>query len=234
MEEYSIICSKIKKTYGKGSTKVEALRDINLKVKQSELLMLMGPSGSGKTTLLSVIATILKFDSGDCSILNKNINQLSYQEKTIFRGKNIGFVFQSFNLIPTLTTVENVAIPLLIHNITREDSLKRAEEILSKLGLQDKLTKYPKELSGGEQQRVSIARGCIHKPKIILCDEPTSYLDTETGSKVMLILKDLQKENQSTLVVVTHDPRILNYADRIVEIEDGIIKNNHENKKNEK
>ncbi|NGX28056.1 MAG: putative ABC transporter ATP-binding protein [Candidatus Anoxychlamydiales bacterium] len=225
MENYTVICKNVKKTFFSVSGQVEALRDVNLKVKEDELVMLMGPSGSGKTTLLSVIGAILRHTKGEITVLNENLKELSGDNRTLFRGKNIGFVFQSFNLIPYLNVQENVAIPLFIQKVEREKALDIAKGLLLKMDLKHILDRYPKEISGGEQQRVSIARGYIHNPKIILCDEPTSYLDAENGKRVMQILKDIQKANKSSLIVVTHDPRIVDYADRIIEIQDGIIKN---------
>ncbi|MFA6119236.1 MAG: ABC transporter ATP-binding protein [Parachlamydiales bacterium] len=232
MENYIIECSKVKKTFFTGTQQVDALKDVNLKIKENELLMLMGPSGSGKTTLLSVIAGILLHTEGEISVLNKNLKMLTSDERTDFRGKNIGFVFQSFNLIPYLTVIENVSIPLLIQNIKKDEAETTAKNLLIKLGIGHLINRYPQELSGGEQQRVSIARGCVHNPKIILCDEPTSYLDAENGKKAMEILKKIQTENKSTLIIVTHDPRILDFADRIIEIQDGTIKNEKINSNN--
>lgn len=228
-ENYTIICNQVKKIFTTGTTEVEALKNVNLKVKENELLMLMGPSGSGKTTLLSVIAGVLLHTDGQILVLNQNLKSMTSDEKTDFRGKNIGFVFQSFNLIPTLTVLENVSIPLLLQNKNDKEINERVNNLLIKLGIEQLKDRYPQELSGGEQQRVSIARGCIHNPKIILCDEPTSYLDAENGKKVMEILKAIQKEFKSTLIIVTHDPRILEFADRIIEIQDGIIKNEKNN-----
>lgn len=225
MENYTIICEKVKKVFGSGETRVEALKNVNLKIKENELVMLKGPSGSGKTTLLSVIGGILKQTEGDIVVLGQHLKDLNNEDKTTFRGKNIGFVFQSFNLIPYITTTENVSIPLLIHKYDRNEAMELSKNFLIKLGLGHVLDRYPRELSGGEQQRVSIARGCIHKPKIILCDEPTSYLDSENGKNVMEILKNLQREEKSSLVIVTHDPRITEFADRILGIQDGTIIN---------
>jgi putative ABC transport system ATP-binding protein len=231
-DTHSIVrCEQITKTFGTKQTRVEALRGVDMTLLEREILMICGPSGSGKTTLLSIIASILHPDSGRCDVLGTPINALSEEEKTIFRGKNIGFVFQAFNLIPMLTAQENTAIPLLIQGINRKEALERAKILLEKLGLSDKIHRKPSELSGGEQQRVSIARGCIHQPKVILCDEPTSLLDHKTGSKVLEILIQLQEETKCSLIIVTHDQRILSYADRIIEIEDGRITGTRSNHK---
>jgi putative ABC transport system ATP-binding protein len=225
MEKIAIECQNLKKTYYNPSNKVEALKDVNLKVYENELLMLMGPSGSGKTTLLSIIGGILNFESGVLNVLSQNIKNLNDENLTIFRSKNIGFVFQSFNLIPTLNALENVLIPLLIQNMNLNEATDKAKDLLKKVNLEDKMDSYPRELSGGEMQRVSIARGFIHNPKILLCDEPTSYLDSNLGKHIMQILKNFIIENNTTIVVVTHDPRITPFASRIIEIDDGIIKN---------
>ncbi len=227
----TIVCKDIWKIFQSGADKVEALRGINLSVKENEMLMLVGPSGAGKTTLLTVIAGILTQNEGECTVLGKDINHLPEKEKSLFRGESIGFVFQSFNLIPSLTAEENISIPLVLQGISKEEAILKANQILDQLDLKDKQKRYPSQLSGGEQQRVSIARGCIHRPKIILCDEPTSFLDAENGKKVMSILKDFQEKDNSSVIVVTHDIRIEEFADRIVHIEDGVIKEERKNHK---
>jgi putative ABC transport system ATP-binding protein len=223
MKNIFIECKSLKKTFKSGETIVEALKCIDLTIYEKELVMIVGPSGSGKTTLLSIIGGIMNQDSGDCIIMGEDFNSLPQTIKPQFRGKNIGFVFQHFNLVPLLNIKENVAIPLLLTNVERETSFKQAINILTELQLQKKINRLPKELSGGEQQRVAIARSCIHKPKVILCDEPTSFLDLKAGKNVINILKKIQEENNCAIVIVTHDPRILEFADRILEIEDGKI-----------
>ncbi|MBP9841059.1 MAG: ABC transporter ATP-binding protein [Simkaniaceae bacterium] len=221
----AVVCKNLTKTFGEGATKVEALRGVDLEVNEGELLMIVGPSGSGKTTLISIIAGILSPSSGDCLIFGDNLSHFSDQERTNYRGAHIGFVFQSFNLISTLTAQENVAIPLILNGIPRHEALERAAVFLTDVGLGDRLHSYPKKLSGGQQQRVAIARGCIHNPKIIVCDEPTSALDAETGGKVLTILRDMVLKSDRVLIVVTHDARIYEFADRIVKVEDGAISN---------
>jgi putative ABC transport system ATP-binding protein len=221
--ESAVICKNIKKSFGAGSSKVEALRGIDLEVKQGELLMLMGPSGSGKTTLISVIAGILTQTEGECLVFGSNLSQMPDREKTHYRGKHIGFVFQSFNLIPMLTCAENVSIPLILNCIDRTIALEKAKRLLTDVGISDKINSSPSELSGGQQQRVAISRAMIHDPDLIVCDEPTSYLDHETGVKVMELLHSIVKEKGKTLIVVSHDIRITGFADRIVRIEDGIV-----------
>ena len=185
----AVACKNICKTYDTGSEKVEALRGVDLEVKPGELLMIVGPSGAGKTTLISVIAGILTPTSGECLIYGENIHALKDAQKTAFRGRNLGFVFQSFNLIPTLSCKENVAIPLILNNHPREEAERLAAELLTQMGIPEKVEQSPLSLSGGQQQRVAIARGCIHQPKLIVCDEPTSYLDHETGRKILELLR---------------------------------------------
>jgi putative ABC transport system ATP-binding protein len=221
--EAAIVCRSICKAYGEGEERVEALRGVDLVVNQGELKLIMGPSGSGKTTLISVISGILSQDSGECWVKGVELTRLSDSEKTLFRCQNIGFVFQAFNLIPMLTIEENISIPLLLGGLPRMDALKRAKEVLEEVGLEQKIGKFPAEISGGQQQRIAIARAIVHDPHFIVCDEPTSFLDHETGMKVMELLLQLVRKNKVTLVVVTHDPRIVHFADSIDRLEDGII-----------
>jgi putative ABC transport system ATP-binding protein len=222
--EIAVSCKNVKKTYGAGTSKVEALRGVDLEVKKGELLMLMGPSGSGKTTLISVIAGILTQTEGECLISGIDLNHMPDREKTHYRGNHVGFVFQSFNLIPMLTCAENVSIPLLLLGKDRSSSMEKAKHLLSDVGIPEKVDTSPSELSGGQQQRVAIARAMIHNPELIVCDEPTSYLDHDTGIKVMELLRSIVgKEGGKTLIVVSHDVRITKYADRIVRLEDGKI-----------
>jgi len=218
-----IICKDIRKTYGEGSTRVEALRGVDLAINRGELRLLMGPSGSGKTTLISIIAGILTQDSGTCLLDNVDINHLSDKERTHYRGKNIGFVFQIFNLVPSLTIDENIEIPMLLNGVPRGEAGERARALLTEFGLKDKLGVYPRALSGGQQQRVAIARAIAHNPELIVCDEPTSFLDHITGAKIMELLREMVTKKGKTLIVVTHDPRITKYADKIDYLEDGQI-----------
>lgn len=221
-----IVCEDVFKHYGEKENRVEALQGVNLQINKGELRLLMGPSGSGKTTLISIIAGILTQDRGRCLIKGIDINHLSDLEKTHFRGKSIGFVFQTFNLIPMLSTLENISVPLLLQGINREEAIEKAKHVLNELGMHEKLRTYPAELSGGQQQRVAIARAIVHEPEIIVCDEPTSFLDHYTGLKIMEILKEMVTKKGLTLVVVTHDPRIVEFADKIDHLEDGRVVNN--------
>jgi putative ABC transport system ATP-binding protein len=219
----AVYCKGVTKTYITGSTKVLALRGIDLDVRLGELLMLVGPSGCGKTTLISVIAGILDHDEGDCLVFQQNVRAMGQTQKTRYRGANIGFVFQAYNLIPTLSVMENVAVPLLILGKNRAEAHSRAKEILVHVGLEDKLKVLPGELSGGQQQRVAIARALVHSPKLIVCDEPTSALDADTGRLVMEVLRQTALSADRSLIIVTHDNRIFNFADRIARMDDGRI-----------
>jgi putative ABC transport system ATP-binding protein len=219
----AVLCSGITKTYGSGDTQVQALRGVDLEVHPGELFMLVGPSGCGKTTLISIMAGILDQTEGDCSLFGQDLKQLRPNERVCYRGKHIGFVFQSFNLIPTLTVAENTAIPLLINGEDREKALAKAARCLEEVGLSDKLESFPGEISGGQQQRVAIARALVHDPKLVVCDEPTSALDHQTGVKVMDVLKGLAMDGKRSLVIVTHDARIFEFADRIAHMDDGHI-----------
>jgi putative ABC transport system ATP-binding protein len=219
----AVKCDNVVKTYETGGTKVVALRGIDIEVRTGELLMLVGPSGCGKTTLISVIAGILDHDEGDCTVFGNDFKSMRNRDRTTYRGQNIGFVFQAFNLLPTLTAAENVAVPLLILGTPRKEAIERAEEALRRVGLEQRMHSYPKQLSGGQQQRVAIARALVHGPKLIVCDEPTSALDHETGHKVMELLREVAVGPDRALVIVTHDARIFGFADRIAKMDDGRV-----------
>jgi putative ABC transport system ATP-binding protein len=222
-EEFAVRCRSLTKTYGAGDAKVMALRGVDLDVRLGELLMLVGPSGCGKTTLISVIAAILNQDSGSCEVLGQELQGMDQRQRTRFRGVSIGFVFQLFNLLPALSAVENVSVPLLINGVSRKTAATRASHLLTEIDLGERLRALPGELSGGQQQRVAIARALVHHPKLIVCDEPTSSLDHETGRGVMNILRSLAKSPDRALIVVTHDPRVFEFADRIAHMDDGKI-----------
>ncbi len=224
MKNPTIQCKNVTKYFGQGRTRFDVLKKVSFSVYERELVLLMGPSGSGKSTLLSIIGGILHQDSGECLVLDTSINDLPHEQKTSFRGEHVGFLFQSFNLIPTISNIENASLPLLLNGLAQENAFKKAEHELEQMGLKEQMFRKPTVLSGGEQQRVAIVRSYIHRPKIILCDEPTSYLDLERGTKVMKLLQDIKNSNNCTVIVVTHDPRILHFADRILNIEDGVLK----------
>jgi putative ABC transport system ATP-binding protein len=219
----AVECRAIQKAYGEGAARVEALRGVDLTIRQGELILLMGPSGSGKTTLISIITGILTQDTGVCRVLGTDLNHLPDHEKTLYRGTHMGFVFQLFNLIPMLTTEENVSIPLILNGVKRTEALEQSKLLLTELGLGDKIGVRPTELSGGQQQRIAIARALVHSPPLIVCDEPTSFLDHATGTKIMELLKEMVEKRNVTTIVVTHDPRILPFADRVNHLEDGRI-----------
>ena len=201
----------------------QALRGVSLDINAGELFMLVGPSGCGKTTLISVIAGILTQDEGQCVVFGKNFKELSDSNRTKFRGQTLGFVFQSFNLIPTLTAQENVCIPLLLLGANRKFAMEKAADVLASVGLENRIKSRPSQLSGGQQQRVAIARALVHDPKVIVCDEPTSALDRDTGMKVMELFRNVALKDGRTLIIVTHDNRIFSFADRIATMSDGLI-----------
>jgi putative ABC transport system ATP-binding protein len=221
--DVAISCENVTKSYTTGATTTAALRGINLDVRTGELFMLVGPSGCGKTTLISVIAGILNHDGGACRIFGANLNVMTDEQRTQFRLTNVGFVFQAYNLIPSLTAAENVSIPLLLAHASRETAMMRARDILHRVGLGDKANSLPSELSGGQQQRVAIARALVHNPRLIVCDEPTSALDHTTGEEIMTLFRHEALNGNRTLVIVTHDSRIFHYADRIGVMDDGRI-----------
>ena len=221
--QIAVFCKSVTKSYVTGPTKVMALRGVDLEVKKGELLMLVGPSGCGKTTLISVVAGILDHDGGECLVFQRDLRGMGQTKKTRFRGQNVGFVFQAYNLLPTLSALENVSVPLLILGVARKEAQERAKDILEQVGLADRMFASPAQLSGGQQQRVAIARALIHGPKLIVCDEPTSALDAETGHRVMEVLRDSALSSERALIIVTHDNRIFNFADRIARMEDGRI-----------
>lgn len=219
----AIRCRGVVKTYGAGETSVKALRGIDLDLARGETLMLTGPSGCGKTSLLSILATLLAPDAGCCAVLGIETSELSAAERTRLRIGAIGFVFQSFNLLPALSACENVSIPLILAGTGRRTAEAAAADALAAVGLAEKCNSRPGQLSGGQQQRVAIARAIVHRPPIILCDEPTSALDHDTGQQVMAVLCAAAAEQDAGLVVVTHDHRITHFADRVVRMEDGKI-----------
>ncbi len=219
----AVRCRGVTKTYGKGGSAVRALRGVDLEVHQGEMMMLVGPSGCGKTTLISVVAGVLDRDEGECTVLGEDFKKLGPDRTTAFRAKNVGFVFQAFNLIPTLTIAENVSVPLLINGVRRSEALRKAKEMLDRVGLGTRVNDIPSRLSGGQQQRVAISRALVHKPRLLVCDEPTSALDHATGQKVMELLREVASGGDLSLVVVTHDQRIFEFADRMATMDDGHI-----------
>jgi putative ABC transport system ATP-binding protein len=216
-------CRNLIKDYGSGDSTVRALRGVDLDIAPGELTLLVGPSGCGKTTLISLIAGTLDPTSGELSVLGVDLNRLSKRQKTAFRARNVGFVFQQFNLLPSLTAAENVAVPLVINGYSRSQAIARAGEVLKKVGLPDRVLSLPAQLSGGQQQRVAIARALVHEPHLLVCDEPTSAIDARTGQTIMELIRGMARQPGRVTVVVTHDARVFSFGDRIVTLEDGRV-----------
>jgi putative ABC transport system ATP-binding protein len=211
------------RTFEVGETTVEALRSINLTVDRGQFVALVGPSGSGKSTLLNLVGGLDRPTSGQLWIDGVELSASKEKALTEHRRRRVGFVFQSFNLLPRLTAVENVALPLMFVGVAQSERLDRAVELLAQVGLSDRLDHRPTQLSGGEQQRVAIARALVNHPAIILADEPTGNIDTATGAEIMALLRRLNREQGVTLLLVTHDPEAASFADRIIQLRDGKI-----------
>ena len=211
------------KVYQTGKLKYPALRGVTLTVKEGEMLAVMGPSGSGKSTLLNIIGALDRPTKGRVFVNGHELTTLDDHLLARFRRKTVGFVFQTFNLIPRLTALENVEVPMVAEGLSREERRKSALELLKLVGLEDKHANRPNELSGGEQQRVAIARALANNPKLILADEPTGNLDTRNKVAIMQLLKKLNKQHGVTLIVVTHDPEVARMCERIVYLKDGRI-----------
>jgi putative ABC transport system ATP-binding protein len=218
-----IIARSLSKTFLSGSASVAALRGISIDIRRGEVTLLRGPSGSGKANLLSIFGCILSPDGGSLRICTRNVLGLDEQERAGVRLNQIGFIFQGFNLFPTLRVWENVAIALDLRGVAPRTAKTKAEEVLARVGLADKCKSMPGELSGGQKQRVAIARAVVGDPTIVLADEPTAALDWESGSSVMALLRELAIQNGRAVVIVTHDERATAYADRIVTMRDGAI-----------
>ncbi len=218
-----IQAQKVKKTYRSGNLHVEALKGIDLEVDNGEMVAIMGQSGSGKTTLLNCLAGLDTIDEGDIFIRGANLRDLSDSERTSYRAQHMGFIFQEFNLLPVLTAVENVELPMLVSKVPSKKARKRALEMLDMVGIGDRARHKPAELSGGQRQRVTIARALTNDPAIVWADEPTGNLDSETATEIMDLLGRLNKENGQTLVVVTHALEVGQRANRIIKMRDGQI-----------
>ncbi len=213
----------ITKSFGSGDTRVEVLRGISADIEAGRLTYLVGESGSGKTTLISIIAGILFPDAGRVSLFGTDIYDLSRNDLVRFRLKNIGFIFQQYNLLPTLTAAQNAAVPLIAAGMKRSEAVARGAAVLERLGLGTQANRLPRQLSGGQQQRVAIARALVHEPRLVVCDEPTAALDAASGRRVMELLKDVALGADRAVLIVTHDNRIFSLADRIIGMEDGRI-----------
>lgn len=223
----------ISKTYTLGTEKVKALDDINLTIKEGEFISIIGPSGSGKSTLMNIIGLLDTEHSGKYYLDNKEIKKLNDNELSILRSKSIGFVFQHFNLLPKLTAIENVMVPLLYQGYSESEAYNLSKEALKKVNLSHRLNHLPNELSGGQMQRVSIARAIVSKPKLILTDEPTGAVDTKTGEEIIKRFEELNNNGQ-TIILITHDMNIASHAKRTIQIQDGKIGVLNENKKSNK
>lgn len=221
--EYIISAKGIHKTYHTGTVEVPALRGIDFAVKRGEMVAVMGPSGCGKTTLLNCLSGLDSFDQGEVVIEGTQLPKASDDERTEYRARRMGFVFQLYNLLPVLSSVENVEMPLLVSGVPAAKSRKAALEALDLVGLPGVADRLPAELSGGQRQRVTIARALVNQPAIIWADEPTGDLDSETTGEIMDLLCKLNKENKQTFVLVTHSDEVARRADRIVRMRDGLI-----------
>jgi putative ABC transport system ATP-binding protein len=223
VSDAAIAVRDVSKIYGQGEAATRALDRVDLNVARGEITLLMGPSGSGKTTLLSIMGCILRPSEGRIRLLGRDVTDLGERDLPRVRLDHIGFVFQGFNLFPALTAAANVALALDVKGVPRRDAARRADALLDQVGLIEKRRSYPADLSGGQKQRVAIARAIAGDPPIILADEPTAALDADSGHLVMGLLARLARERNRAVVIVTHDSRMLGYADRIVEIEDGRV-----------
>ncbi|TDU73083.1 putative ABC transport system ATP-binding protein [Prosthecobacter fusiformis] len=220
----------LNKSFGDGSSRLHVLKDVDMDVRLGDITMLIGPSGCGKTTLISILAGTLKPDPGtqDLTVLEQDLQKLSTAAVTRFRAQNIGFIFQAFNLIPTLSLAENVSVPLLIQGVGARTAEKKARDVLEQVGLGDRAKSRPNMLSGGQQQRVAIARALIHEPRLIICDEPTAALDAKNGQVIMELFGNVARSPDRAVLIVTHDNRIFPHADRIAAMDDGRIVEVHD------
>ncbi len=210
------------KIYGEGDAQVFALRGVTLSIEKGDFIAIMGPSGSGKSTLMHILGLLDTPTKGKVIIKGKDVSTLSEDERALIRRKTVGFVFQQYNLSPSLNALENVELPMLFAGVPKEQRRKRAKELLEMMGLGHRLYHYPNQLSGGQQQRVAIARALANDPEVILADEPTGNLDTKTGERIIELFKDLHRKGK-TIVIVTHDPDVASAAEKIVHIRDGKI-----------
>jgi putative ABC transport system ATP-binding protein len=221
--EPAVLLRAVNKSFRNGEQVTPVLKQVEFAARAGEMLFVTGPSGCGKTTLLSVLCGTLNADSGEVHTLGQALHRLSAAQVTRFRAQHIGFIFRQFNLIPSLTAAENVAVPLRIQGVSAGKALPRAKDLLARVGLPEKINERPSRLSGGQQQRVAIARALVHEPALIVCDEPTSALDSATGQQVLELLRSTTGQTNRTVIVVTHDPRVYRHANRMAEMEDGRI-----------
>ncbi len=219
----AVACRKVQKEFGQGDTRTLALRGVDVHVETGKMTLLVGPSGCGKTTLISLIAGLLNPTAGEVMVLGYWLHRMSESDLVRFRQGNIGFVFQQYCLLPTLTAVENAAVPLIVAGQPRRVALSQARELLERLGIGSRCNLLPKDLSGGQQQRVALARALIHQPRLLICDEPTAALDARSGKTVMELLQAVALEPDRAVIVVTHDTRVYSFGDTIVHMNDGIV-----------
>jgi putative ABC transport system ATP-binding protein len=227
MKESLIKLENVWKAYQLGKVELTVLKGINLEIHPGDFMTIMGPSGSGKSTLMYLIGSLDVPTKGKIFLRGKDVSEFSENKLAQIRGETIGFVFQQFNLLPNLSALENVMLPMVFQGVAEDKRRERAKKLLCNLGLAERILHKPPELSGGEQQRVAVARSLANNPEIIVADEPTGNLDSTTGKKIMETLVDLHKEQKKTIVVVTHDPNIAGYSEKIVNIKDGQIVHNH-------
>jgi len=232
MPEPIIKLDNVWKTYMLGKVELHALRGVSLEINPGDFVCIMGPSGSGKSTLLNMIGLLDLPTKGKVFVKNKDISKLSEDELSQLRGETIGFIFQEFNLLNHLDAIGNVTLPMVFQGVSHEERQKKAKDILIKVGLGDRIFHQPAELSGGERQRVAIARAFANDPEMVIADEPTGNLDSATGKKIMEILTDFHKKENKTVVVVTHDPNIASYSEKLINIKDGQITVNHQTASN--
>lgn len=216
-------CSNVIKNFQMGKVQVEILKGVSLNIEKGEFAAIIGESGSGKSTLLNILGGLMPFDKGEVSIADTNLHNLNENQRALFRRKSIGFIFQSYNLLPQLTAFENVEMPLIFTGMSKANRKKAVLDILERVGLKDRMDHKPSELSGGQQQRVSIARALVNNPAIILADEPTGNLDSKTSVEILDLLKGLNESLNMTFVVVTHSKRVCDYADSIIKMKDGLL-----------
>ena len=223
-----VCCKDVKKNFKVGNEKVEILKGITLDIKEGEFVAIIGESGSGKSTFLNILGGLMPCECGEITINENRIDKLNENKLALFRRHNVGFIFQAYNLMPQLSAIENVEMPIIFSGVSKNKRRKRALDMLKKVGLEDRVNHKPSELSGGQQQRVSIARALMNNPKVILADEPTGNLDSKTSVEILELLKELNEKYKTTFVVVTHSKVVYKYATRIIKMKDGLLVSNGE------
>ncbi len=219
----AVVVRNLTKAFGDGEYRLLALKNVSVDVAAGELTLLVGPSGCGKTTLISIVAGLLNPTEGHVEVLGEDLAEMSGSRLVNFRGEKIGFVFQQYNLLPSLTAAENAAIPLLIAGRPRKEAVAAAKQVLESVDMGNRVDAYPNTLSGGQQQRVAIARALVHNPHLLVCDEPTAALDAHSGRTVMQLLRKVALQTDRAVIVVTHDNRVFDFGDRIIYMADGEI-----------